>query len=61
MKPGDQMTWLYTQRGGYGFVIPINAEVVKVNAKMVRIRVQKVSGEMVERTVKPESLRARQP
>lgn len=59
MKPGDKMTWLYEQRGGYGFIIPVNAEVVKVNSKTVRVRVQKHNGQMVERNVKPESLRPR--
>jgi hypothetical protein len=56
MRPGDKMTWLYTLRGGYGYTIPVNAEVVRVNAKTVRIRVQRVSGEMIELNVKPDSL-----
>lgn len=51
------MTWLYTPRGGYGFTIPVNAEIVKVNSKTVRVRVQKRSGAMVERDVKPENLK----
>ena len=59
MKPGDQMSWSYTPRGGYGWVIPVNAEVVKVNAKTVRIRVKRIDGAMVERNVKPESLKQR--
>ena len=57
--PGDQLTWLYTPRGGYGYMIPVNAEVVKVGAKTVRVRVLRTNGQLVERNVKPESLRPR--
>lgn len=56
MQPGDKMTWMYTPRGGYGFSYPVNAEVVKVNAKTVRVRVQRRNGQVVERNVKTESL-----
>lgn len=59
MQPGDQMTWTYTPRGGYGWMIPVNAEVVKVNTKTVRILVKRIDGQMVERNVKPESLKPR--
>jgi len=59
ITPGQQLTWTYTPRGGYGFSYPVNAEVVKVNSKTIRIRVQKRNGTMVERNVKPESLRPR--
>jgi hypothetical protein len=57
MQPGDKVTWLYTPRGGYGYIIPVNAEVVRVSGKTVRVRVQRVDGEMVERNVRPESLK----
>jgi hypothetical protein len=60
MQPGDKMPWLYTPRGGYGYTIPVNAEVVKVSAKTVRVRVRRVNGEMVERNVKPASLKMRE-
>jgi hypothetical protein len=59
MKPGDKAIWNYTAPGGYGFVIPVDAEVVKVNPKTVRIRATNRLGKMVERNVKPASLRAR--
>ena len=59
MKPGDQVSWSYTPRGGYGWVIPVNAEVVKVNPKTIRILVKRIDGEMVERNVRPESLKPR--
>jgi len=60
VKPGDQMAWLHIPRGGYGFVYPVNAEVVKVGAKTIRIRVAKRDGALVERNVKPESLKSRE-
>jgi hypothetical protein len=45
------MTYWYTPRGGYGFSYPVNAEVVKVNTKTARVRLQRRSGEVVERNV----------
>jgi acyl-CoA hydrolase len=54
------MTWMYSPRGGYGYTVPVNAEIVKVNRTTVRIRVQRVGGEIVERNVRPESLRSRE-
>lgn len=59
MQPGDLMTYDCTPRGGYGFTYPVNAEVVKVNRVTVRIRVQRRNGAVVERNVRPESLRPR--
>lgn len=59
MQPGDKLTWIYTPRGGYGFSYPVNAEVVKVNAKTVRIRVARHDGTQVQRNVKPEHLKER--
>jgi hypothetical protein len=58
-QPGDLATWLYEPRGGYGYIIPVDAEVVRVTGKRVRVRVRRVSGEMVERTVTEERLRPR--
>lgn len=57
--PGQQLTWLHVPRGGYGFSWNVDAEVVKVGRSLVTIRVKKASGEMVERRVKPDSLRAK--
>lgn len=56
---GALVTWVYTPRGGYGFNYPVNAEVVKVNGKTIRIRVKRANGALVERNVRPESLRPR--
>ena len=38
-EPGQIVNWMYRQRGGYGFTIPIKAEVVKHTPKRVQIRV----------------------
>jgi len=43
-------------RGGYGYTEHIPAEAVAVTASRIRIRVRRVSGEMVERVVRPENL-----
>lgn len=61
IQPGDKLTWLYTPRGGYGYITPVDAEVLKVGSRKVKIRVRKVSGELVERWVSPENLRPRKP
>lgn len=59
IQPGQQLTWLYTPRGGYGYTQPVDAEVVSVGPKKGRIRVKHISGGLVEYSVKPESLRER--
>ncbi len=56
---GERVTWIHTPRGGYGYTWPVEAEIVHVTPKRVRIRVALLSGEMVERTVRPEHLRRR--
>lgn len=59
MKPGDRMTWLHLTRGGYGYIVPVDAEIVRVGKSRVTIRVAKVGGELVLRHVKPEALKPR--
>jgi hypothetical protein len=61
MQPGDRVIWAREARGGYGYVERIPAEVVAVTPSRIRIRAQRKSGETVERTVRPESLRAAKP
>jgi len=56
LTPGQKVVWKHIPRGGYGYVIPVPAEVVRVWVARVTIRVQKASGEYVNRVVKPESL-----
>jgi len=55
--PGQSVTWMYTPPGGYGYVQPVPATVVRLTAKRVFIRVLKYDGTWVERAVKPERLR----
>jgi hypothetical protein len=55
LHPGDRVTWRYTPRGGYGYVIPVDGVVVRVG-KRITIRVQRTNGEDVLRSVKAESL-----
>lgn len=58
-NPGDKVTWLYTPRGGYGYVIPVDGVVIKVNRSTVRIKVKNRSCVEVERNVRPENLKPR--
>jgi hypothetical protein len=53
------VVWIHNPRGGYGFAVPVDAVVVRVCAKRVRIRVPLKDGRHVERVVTPASLRSR--
>ncbi|WP_186223835.1 hypothetical protein [Burkholderia gladioli] len=62
MRPGDRVTWSYNAPGGYGYVVPVAAVVLKVTAARARISVaRKVSGTWVreEKTVSLDKLKAR--
>jgi hypothetical protein len=59
--PGESVTWLHEQRGGYGFIIPVPATVVKATAKRVVIDAALRSGGTKRVTVKPEKLRRLKP
>lgn len=56
---GMLVSWIHVPRGGYGFPTPVDAVVVKVTDKRVRIEVSLRDGRRVERLVTPESLRPR--
>jgi len=56
-QPGDQVTWLHTPRGGYGYVYPIDGVVEKVGKTRVQILVKKKNGEEILRWVSPQNLR----
>src|SRR5690606_32892205 len=62
-QPGTRVTWRYEQRGGWGYVIPVAAVVVRVGPKRVLIRAasRRIGGEwrIVERWVRPDRLRSR--
>lgn len=59
LAPGMHVSWIHEPRGGYGFATPVDAVVVKVCARRVRIEVPLRDGRRVERLVRPGSLRAR--
>lgn len=59
-QPGDHVTWLREQRGGYGFLQPVDALVLRLTAKRVIVRAHRHDGGYVERAVNPNSLRRRE-
>jgi hypothetical protein len=59
MKAGDRVTWLHVPRGGYGYSMPIDAEIVRLHAKHATVKVKKRSGDLVQRRVALSSLRVR--
>ena len=58
--PGDWVTWLHKERGGHGYAIPVQAQVIRATTKHVHIRVLRLDGTWAERSVRHERLRARQ-
>lgn len=47
---GDRVNWLYSPRGGYGYVISVAAVVVKVGKSRVNIKIaQRIDGIWVQR------------
>ena len=59
LAPGMTVFWIHNPRGGYGFAVPVDAVIVRVGPKRVRIRVPLKDGRHVERVVLPASLRSR--
>lgn len=57
MQPGSKIKWLHEMRGGYGYREWVPGELVKVNAKTLRIRVTRKDGTPIERNVKPEHVK----
>lgn len=57
MKPGDRVIWHHEMRGGYGYTERIPAEVVRLTAQRVTIRVSRKDGTTVERSVKRENVK----
>lgn len=56
-EAGERVVWLYCTRGGYGYVLPVDATVIRTTAKRVRIEAKRTDGTTVVRSVKPENLR----
>lgn len=62
MSPGDRVTWTFSAPGGYGYVVPVAAIVLKVTASRAQIAVaRKVSGAWIreKKTVSREKLKPR--
>lgn len=60
LSAGMVVSWWYVPRGGWGLGYSVDAEVVKVNPKKVRIRVKRRGGDLVERNVDPVHLHPRE-
>ncbi len=56
-KVGDEIIWIHSPAGGYGYVFHIPGRVVGHGRVRVKIEVAKAHGETVQRFVKEESLR----
>lgn len=56
-KIGTEIIWLYSPRGGYGYVFKIPGVVVGFGRARVRIEISKANGERVQRFVSEEQLR----
>ena len=59
LSPGMRVSWIHLPRGGYGFPIPVDAVVLRVGPRRVRIEVALRDGRHVERVVHPDALRPR--
>lgn len=61
-NPGDRVTWLWEGRGGYGYVTPVKAEVIRSTEKRVLIKVEMIKPvrKFLEKWVKPENLRIKE-
>ncbi|MGF6444665.1 hypothetical protein [Paraburkholderia youngii] len=62
MAPNDRVTWSHSERGGYGYVIPVAMIVRTVTRARVTIEVaRKINGTWVreEKSVLPEKLQPR--
>lgn len=56
---GEAVTWLHQPKGGYGYVIPVNATVVKVGKCQVQIDAELKDGGTKRTFVLPLNLRKR--
>lgn len=57
---GDRVTWLCAPRGGYGYIWPVDAEVVKINRVRLRLRAKRWDGSYGEVNVRPENVRRKE-
>lgn len=54
---GQDVSWRYVPRGGWGFPVYVPARILKINPKTIRIKAKRKDGEWEARNVKPQSLR----
>lgn len=57
MKAGDRVTWLHTPRGGYGYSIPIDVEIVRLHEAHATVKIKNRSGAIEQRRVARSKLR----
>lgn len=57
MKPGDTVIWKQKPNGGYGFIVPVDATILRIGEKTATIEVRRTNGATVKRVVRIESLR----
>ena len=57
MRTGAHVTWLHIPRGGYGYSMAVDAEIIKLQGAYATVKIKKKSGEMVRRRVLRSSLR----
>ncbi len=60
LHEGQEVTWLFGPRGGYGYLHPVPAVVVKATPKRVTIDALRKDGSTVRRSVKLDSLRVKE-
>ena len=59
IKPGDQLTWLHEQRGGYGFITPVHVTVRSIGRVKVCVEAPLARGGTKPVSVSPDKLRPR--
>lgn len=59
IKPGALATWLHTPRGGYGYAMPVDAEILALHGKTCTIEVARWDGQRVRRRVSITNLSPR--
>lgn len=57
LRPGMRVTWNHSPRGGYGYVWPTPATVVRTTRERVTLDVERKDGSLVRRTVARKNVR----
>jgi len=56
---GQSVTWLHTPPGGYGYTLPVDGIITRINSTRIQIQVAKRDGSPALRWVKLDKLRPR--